>query len=547
VSKWLYNVQVRSLGILVTQLNSGRLNSRTNLGSSIRIRRIKCDEGKPSCKRCTSTGRKCDGYQVEASRGENLELAPHPYAFTSTISNAPRSGATNYELRALQHFQTRTISALSASFDCDFWNTVVLQVSDTQAPVRSAIIAFSGLHESFEKSHSNKAAIYHTDEDKLLALQQYNKAVRQTAQLLDMKDPTSCRVALISCLLFVCLELIQDNYTFSINHLIGGLRMLQYCQNIANSTPLLPGLSSAHEHLKQFFGRIVVQTMFMGDTHFDLRVIPKLYKIEAPARFSTVTEARDALDGLFLAVYPFLHLTGREPNQSNGKIYQHTVSTQLQAWYHLFQGFVADNQHRFTPKDSTGIILLEIHHICLAIMIDTALDTSLYFQSTPASSFLRIISFVETLLIQPTNLTSLSGQTPLARLPYYSFDLGVIGPLFYTAVKCWNSAIRTKVISLLRHPEIPHREGMWSAAMTAIVAQRIIDVQEEVIRDATLRGSHDLDPGTQDGDGSVQPENLKRKVWFDFVRPQRDAKQLKIVVGTQPEKRKERREEVVTW
>jgi hypothetical protein len=82
---------------------------------------------------------------------------------------------------------------LSASFDYDFWNTVVPQVSDRQEPVRSAIIAFSGLHESFEKSHSNTDTIYHTDEDKLLALQQYNKAVRQTAQLLDMKDPTSCR------------------------------------------------------------------------------------------------------------------------------------------------------------------------------------------------------------------------------------------------------------------------------------------------------------------------------------------------------------------
>jgi hypothetical protein len=180
-------------------------------------------------------------------------------------------------------------------------------------------------------------------------------------------------------------------------------------------------------------------------------------------------------------------------------------------------------------------------------MVDTALDTSLYFQSTPASSFLRIISFIETLLVQPADPKSLSGQIPLARLPYYSFGLGVIGRLFYTAVKCWNSAIRTKVISPLRHPEIPHREGMWSVAMTAIVAQRIIDVQEEVIRGATLGWSHDLDPGTQDGDGSVQPENLKRKVWFDFVRPQKDAKQLKIVVGTQPEKRKERREEVVTW
>jgi len=65
---------------------------------------------------------------------------------------------------------------------------VVLQVSDTQAPVRSAIIAFSGLHESFEKSHSNMDTIYHTDEDKLLSS-------NSTTKLLDMKDPTSCGVA----------------------------------------------------------------------------------------------------------------------------------------------------------------------------------------------------------------------------------------------------------------------------------------------------------------------------------------------------------------
>jgi hypothetical protein len=323
--------------------------------------------------------------------------------------------------------------------------------------------------------------------------------------------------------------------------------MLQYCQNSVNSTLLLPGLSSVHERLKQFFGRIVVQTMFMGDTHFDVRVIPKLDMIETPKAFFSVTGARDVLDSLFLAVYPFLHLTAGEPSHNNGKIYQHTLSTELQAWHHLFREFVAENQHQFTPKDSTGAILLEIHHICLTIMVDTALDTSLYFQRTPASSFLRIISLVETLLNQPTKSTSISSQAPLARLPYYSFDLGVIGPLFYTAVKCWNSTIRTKVISLLRHPEIPNREGMWSAAMTAIVAQRIIDVQEEVIRGGSSAGPHGLDSGTESGNGPVLSENLKRKVWFDFVRPKKDAKQLKIVVGTQPEKRKERREEVVTW
>ena len=34
---------------------------------SIRIRRKKCDETKPSCQRCKTTGRKCDGYENEPS------------------------------------------------------------------------------------------------------------------------------------------------------------------------------------------------------------------------------------------------------------------------------------------------------------------------------------------------------------------------------------------------------------------------------------------------------------------------------------------------
>ncbi|KAH4069175.1 hypothetical protein HBH98_012240 [Parastagonospora nodorum] len=29
-----------------------------------KIRKVKCDEEKPFCKRCTSTGRTCDGYDV---------------------------------------------------------------------------------------------------------------------------------------------------------------------------------------------------------------------------------------------------------------------------------------------------------------------------------------------------------------------------------------------------------------------------------------------------------------------------------------------------
>src|SRR5271170_3044775 len=46
----------------------------------LRIRQIKCDERKPRCERCTSTGRNCDGYDplrallFEVSRAKELPL-----------------------------------------------------------------------------------------------------------------------------------------------------------------------------------------------------------------------------------------------------------------------------------------------------------------------------------------------------------------------------------------------------------------------------------------------------------------------------------------
>ncbi len=40
-----------------------------------RIRKVKCDEGKPTCARCTSTGRTCDGYSTLPFSRSDLRAA----------------------------------------------------------------------------------------------------------------------------------------------------------------------------------------------------------------------------------------------------------------------------------------------------------------------------------------------------------------------------------------------------------------------------------------------------------------------------------------
>ena len=426
---------------------------------------------------------------------------------------------------------------------------VVLQISATESPVRSAVTAFSSLHECYEgykESNAYSSGLSPDNKTYLYGLKQYNIAVRQTAQLLDTKDQASCRVALISCLLFVCLELMQDNYPAAITHLTGGLQLLSFCQNAQKTRPPVPGLSHLHNSLQQIFGRIIVQTMFLADTHYAVSIIPTLFESEIPTMLSTVAEARDLLDRLFLSSYCFLRAISKEASDSSGaRMLEKTLlSNRLQDWYRLFREFVDTRQNSFTTKDSTGAVLLEIHFVSLSIMIDTALDKLKTFCSAPEPPFIRITSLVESLLAKGDPSTPSLGEPPRSRLPRYSFDLGVIGPLFYTAMKCWNSSIRLKAISLLRHPNIPDREGMWHPETTALLAQRIIDVEEELVSSTlNLR----LDARTGESNGEFGPETIKQKIWFDIERPTEDDKRLKIFVGTTPEEKTERREEVVTW
>lgn len=517
-----------------------------------RIRRIKCDEAKPSCDRCSSTGRKCDGYQAERVNDELFQPGTHHHTLRRAISPASFSTATDFELRAIQHFQRQTMPALSASFDNDFWNTVVLQISGTELPVRSAVIAFSSLHQCYEYygKSDTYSAVDQSNEIRLHGLTHYNIAVRQTAQLLDIEDPTSCSTALISCLLFICLELIQDNYAAAITHLTGGLRLLYFCENAQRARPLLPSLSTLNNRLKHIFGRIVVQTMFLGDTHYDISIIPKPFEIETLAILSSVAEARDLLDSLFLSAYGFLHLLStKPPSHASGAIelYQTRLLNELQNWYRLFREFVEVTEGHFTTKESLGVILLEIHYVSLLIMLETALDKSKTFWSTSTSPFLRITNLVESLLCQQDPFRPSVIESPAPKLPRYSFDLGIIGPLFYTSVKCWNSLIREKAISLLRHPSTPRREGMWSADAAATIAQQIIDMEEDLVSSAA---NLTLDTDVVKSSEEVRPEAIEEKIWFDIERPIKDEKRLKIFVGAKPDKKREereRKEEVITW
>ncbi|KAF2677407.1 hypothetical protein K458DRAFT_319508, partial [Lentithecium fluviatile CBS 122367] len=113
-----------------------------------RIRRVKCDEAKPICQRCESTGRKCDGYTTPSA---NM----HPYSIAYTppqlmLPSVPGLDLNSTEEQEAFHFyKYHTASELSGFFDSSFWQFEVLQASHTLPAIRHAIIAMAALHRKF--------------------------------------------------------------------------------------------------------------------------------------------------------------------------------------------------------------------------------------------------------------------------------------------------------------------------------------------------------------------------------------------------------------
>lgn len=85
---------------------------------------MKCDETKPECDRCTSTGRKCDGYVDPPSRraAASKSKANEELVLCSSINWEQGNSA---ERRAVDFFRRRTAPSIAGYFDADFVSTLL--------------------------------------------------------------------------------------------------------------------------------------------------------------------------------------------------------------------------------------------------------------------------------------------------------------------------------------------------------------------------------------------------------------------------------------
>lgn len=467
----------------------------TCYSSRTRIRKVKCDETKPFCSRCTKTGRKCDGYldpRALTKRHRLKGTAHHDHVLGPLLDfSAPE------EKRAFYFFQQVTAPCISGDFDAAFWRVTVLQICQTEPAVRHAVLAVSSLHEGL-----GTGTIMPFRDGRLgqsmqsFALQQYNRAI---TRLLDqMNNPlTKPLASLLTCVLFVCIEYMQGKDKESLIHLEQGRQLLARLDQRSSE----PEMDCIVRHIVPLYTRLSLTSFLFGGSPIP---IPDSLKslMEIPDTFQSMDNLRHCMHEFMEQAFRFTQ-RARPVKSKSDSISRETMrlleveqdrllsrQAKLNVAFSLFRASTSKPMQTHTH----ALLVLEMYLHAQHIWISTALSSSEVVYDDFLASFAAIIPLAATYLdlephqlfrpqkpMPPPEFSHLHAETELLSLAYtsnFSFETHIIPPLYYVATKCRHPLIRRSALELLRRNPF-RRENLWRASVMGALAGHIVALEEQ--------------------------------------------------------------------
>ncbi|KAH8433326.1 Zn(II)2Cys6 transcription factor [Aspergillus melleus] len=480
-----------------------------------RIRRVKCDEARPVCNRCSSTGRKCDGYEVSSVGIAKRILIPRTYS-----SPAPCAAVGCFphlspaEAESFVYFRDHTSQEAKGWFASAIWQRLILPLAHREFAVMHAAVGVGAMHRSTRGQSPSLRLPGCMESHRSFALAQYVKAIRQLRERLyrfehDRQNP---EIALVACLLFVCLEMLQGNRLGVLVHLQNGLRVLasipsqvrridngeHQCLLVTRERP------TGVEQITEILVQLDVDSTAFGERAPAFRIASALDSPGPgrllPSRFSDLLEARHFLGCLTSRAHHIrgnlLSLSGQFCRDSPRdaawrccmefagirmlRASQHaalfanmrTLERDLAHWLDAFQHLTQSSS-----DDTQSCTFLEIQFHSVFLQLTTCHNDRETYCDQFASTFQRIVDLCSLLIDDTARSTG----------PTFVLDSGLIPSLYITAIKCRQREIRHRASSLLSRYSC--QEGMWEPALMGHFVHEVSRLEEEAARSATGQGA----------------------------------------------------------
>ncbi|KAK5224581.1 hypothetical protein LTR72_004362 [Exophiala xenobiotica] len=502
-----------------------------------KVRKVKCDEAKPKCNRCLSTGRKCDGYRPAS------DTPPPGSNSLASLDAHPNFFASQAERRSFDFFQSRACHRLGGYFNRPFWTQEVLRAATHHPSIRHLVFALGTAYETFENEVSSSDSQYDTTGGKHFALLQANQSIRLMKDLFhsgskcQSVENTSCIVT--ASILFTYIASLQGQFAQAIEHVRSGLKVLQ---DFDASSPLQGVYPSAYpvsldvlrRALISIYGQVrcMINDEALTQWHRDLLISD----LEPVVWFPSITEADLYVEKLFYNMLAFRQNSEFNPPRTPEEhdVFDRRRKGIMRALDRCKEAvdLLAAIQP-LTPggrRDDNGITIL---HIYLTI-IEMRMGMDALQPEQREATFDRLEPYLERILGYCERIVIADRQDSLQASCYSG--LGIVMPLHTVAARCRNPRIRRKALDLLLSGA--RRECLWDGTMTGHIATNTYNIEEQA--------ANEENPGPlADGRRTVPDEKRVREVKITFVGDRKAHAQY-VTVGNW--KRKERGiQHVVEW
>ncbi|KAE8355633.1 hypothetical protein BDV28DRAFT_155245 [Aspergillus coremiiformis] len=436
-------------------------NKRSRTGCrTCRARHVKCDETPGACRNCTSSGRACDGYDLQ-----RLPPLTRSRKKTPGFRLLPEVGCG-----IRWHY---TIPTLAGFFSSVLWEKLVLQMSYAEPAVYHAAVALSAIHQDVEMYGMPLPGQELDNTWHKFTMEQAGRSYAILNERHFSQDPRLREVMLLCCLLFVLLELLRGRYDDAFQHLEGGLRILHELKAQRQLVIWAPHESPVEECLVAAFAQLDIQAANFKIGGPILRIENDLDRDTAVEEdrpvFNSIREVRRTIEPLLSRAFHFLMDCWALSNKEIVSHYkwlqldQQELFSQFHRFAQQFDPFYHNSYPKLYRKDQKGADMINILRDTTSLAIRTSLirDEALLRRYQP--EYTAALFLIEEVM-----------RTFRDR-PNYTLDMGVVPPLYIISIGAPDYSLRWHAIELLR--SWPHREGVFDSNWAAFIAEEHVKVQ----------------------------------------------------------------------
>lgn len=435
-------------------------------------------------------------YRSKSTYGESRNP---PIILPAYVPSTPQVFRDEDERRSFEFFCVHSIPQTTRLAGDSFWSRLVPQLAVDEQALRLSLLSLGSLQRYFQLKHG---------EGYSLAILQYTQAVGSAQALVESAQIDGDYTKVLVCaLLFHCIENFLGNHVLAKKHLRSGHHL---------SYEYSCGDKSAHATILSSYRRFDFQAMTFWDKSAPYELSQEtqilLEALPEPTSFSNLNDAADVLMDLTQWMYYIHNLSNGRSPQTLHQTSSHYTQTErcrkyIELWNCRFKDFKAKHG-TYLADFRRRCSLLTIYYLIARILIrHLPSDTETQWDEQE-SDFIRLLDLAEAFLLEDSFAF---GRGIL------SAEMGIVAPLFETAIRCRNPHQRRRAVAMLR--ATPRREGIWDSYGAAAVAEFAIELEEEGLVNAEKASDvseeqriHFLDPSA---------DLNKREIHVTFYRQSR--------------------------